>query len=159
MQREELVGSFLRRMADFNQLMTRGPLSEHVQGELRVLSYLYVRHGEDVLPGDLSASFSLSTARITAMLNKLEKKGMITREISEKDRRKINVSLTPEGLRLFREKHQVGIEILTSLLAELGERDARELIRIFDRIIEITERRTANGGVSPIGHCSIFNKA
>lgn len=150
MQQEELVNSFLRRMGHLHYLVTKSPLAEFLQGELRLLSYLVAHsgEGEEVLPGELSTAFSLSTARITAMLNSMEKKGLVSREISQKDRRKINVSLTQEGRQLFEERHRCGIALITSFLDELGERDVREINRILDRILELSNRHAMAHGLA-----------
>ena len=114
------------RLVDQTELLFRnGPqkqIGKHAQGECFVLRCL-ARSPKPLLPSDLSAMTQSSTARIAVVLNTLEKKGYITRAIDPADRRRVLVSLT-----------SVGAE-----LAELGEADAEEYLRITERILSITQ--------------------
>ena len=69
-------------------------------------------------------------------MNKLESKGLITRQIDKNDRRKILVAITREG-KAFAEKYQTAmIEDIAEMLGFLGEHDAREYVRIIGRLAE-----------------------
>jgi len=46
---------------------------------------------------ELASNMDLTPSRVTSLLNSLEKKGYVTREIDTKDRRIIKVTLTPIG--------------------------------------------------------------
>jgi DNA-binding MarR family transcriptional regulator len=48
--------------------------------------------------GVLSKEVSLSQATVTAIIDRLEKKGLVKRERSKKDKRRVNVEMTPQGL-------------------------------------------------------------
>ena len=88
-------------------------------------------------PRDLSDELQVSTARIAAMLNSLEKKGYIQREMDASDRRKIIVSLTPVGLH-FANHHLADMQCnLAKLLEQMGEVDAKEYVRLVGKILEI----------------------
>jgi len=50
----------------------------------------------------IAKSVSLSQATVTTILNRLENKGLIERHRSEKDKRRVNLILTTEGLAVFR---------------------------------------------------------
>jgi len=58
-----------------------------------------VEGGEDVTPGAIAREVNLTQATITTILDRLEKRGLLQRERSETDRRKIFVRLTAEGAR------------------------------------------------------------
>lgn len=47
--------------------------------------------------GDLAREMKVSTARIAALLNKMEKKGLIISTPSSEDARKVNVEITSLG--------------------------------------------------------------
>lgn len=125
-------------------LFHNGPqkqIQKYAQGELFVLRCLD-RVSEPLLPSDLSEQVQTSSARIATILNTLEKKELIVREIDPSDRRRILVTLTPEGkeyTETIRKKIQGK---MVKLLEKLGEDDAREYIRITKRIIEITQEET-----------------
>ena len=52
-----------------------------------VLTYIS-KHGGSVIPSEISNEMGISTARIAAALGSLESKGLITRRIDERDRRR-----------------------------------------------------------------------
>ncbi len=52
------------------------------------------------MPSDIARYTTTSTARIATILNNLEDKKMITREISREDRRKILVGITDKGKKI-----------------------------------------------------------
>ena len=66
------------------------------QGEMRLLGCLHAG-ADGRTAGELSMLLELSTARIAAMLNNLERKGAITRARDEADRRRVVVRLTAQG--------------------------------------------------------------
>lgn len=63
--------------------------------EFRCLRYLL--NSSFALAKDLAQNMDLTPSRVTNLLNSLEKKGYVIREISSKDRRVININLTQVG--------------------------------------------------------------
>jgi len=118
-------------------------IDEATHGESFVLIILSKKSGS-VLPSEISNEMRISSARVAAALNSLENKGLITRQIDKSDRRKILVDLTPEGRILAQERVQAVIHVASQILSMLGEDDAKELIRIFSRIVS---HSTQNEGV------------
>jgi len=107
-----------------------------LRGESFVLFYLW-RQDKSTLPSDISAAMNVSSARIAAALNSLEGKGLVTRRIDTADRRRVLIDLTPAGEALADQRHQELLKNTTRLLELLGERDAEEFVRIWDRLTEI----------------------
>lgn len=130
------------RLVDQTELLFRnGPqkqIGKHAQGECFVLRCL-ARSPKPLLPSDLSAMTQSGTARIAVVLNTLEKKGYITRAIDPADRRRVLVSLTSVGAEYVRSIRQQLRQRMQRLLAELGEADAEEYLRITERILSITQ--------------------
>ena len=133
----ELAEELLNNMFMFHKTKSQKNIAEALQGEAFVLSYIAF-HSNGVLPGDISCEMNVSSARIAAVLNNLEKKGLITRQINKNDRRKILVKVTEQG-KLLAENHHKGLLGITAKTLELlGERDAAEYVRITGRLAEIT---------------------
>jgi len=109
---------------------------ESMRGEAFVLLYLSRQPGS-VQPGNLSAAMGVSTARIAAALNGLEKRGMVTRRIDTQDRRRILVDLTPEGRQAAQRHRQTILDHTARMFELLGEEDATEFVRIWDRFREL----------------------
>lgn len=110
------------------------------KGEVPVLRYLY-ENGAPAMPSAISQARQLSSARIANILAGLEKKGLVCRTTDENDRRKVLVTLTDKGRALAEERHREALEDTEWLLRQMGEEDAKELIRLEWKMTEIIRRR------------------
>jgi DNA-binding MarR family transcriptional regulator len=114
-------------------------LSGAYKGEAFVLKYLSARNCA-VLPTEISQALQSSTARISAVLGALEKKGLIIREIDRGNRRNILVTLTDKGSEQAASQEQEMRSHMTRILGALGEADTRELVRLIRRVSEISQK-------------------
>jgi DNA-binding MarR family transcriptional regulator len=80
--------------------------------------------------GELTHSSLITPGGVSQRLDKLEKAGLIVREIHPGDRRRIDVQLTDEGMKLIDDVLVDLMEHESSLLEVLGEADQDELRRI-----------------------------
>ncbi|MCL1805952.1 MAG: MarR family transcriptional regulator [Clostridiales bacterium] len=112
-----------------------------LQGEAFALHYI-ASHGGEVVPGEIGNEMNVSTARIAQTLNSIERKGWITRQIDQTDRRRILVKLTPEGKSVEDAHYREIIGTTASMLSMLGEADAVEYIRIMGKLAEIVSRHS-----------------
>lgn len=135
MDYSELASELMQKMYKMRQARSQKQVDESMQGEQFMLHFISF-HQRSVLPSEISNTMGISSARIAAALNSLERKGLITRQIDISDRRQILVDLTPEGKALANEQHQKTMETLTNTLRQLGEHDAREYVRIIGRLAE-----------------------
>lgn len=138
----------LRLMEQMPRSAPQEMLNELSRGEHFILSYLEA-HGGIGRPGELSAAMQTSTARTSAALGNMEKKGWLCRRPDEADHRQTLVCLTRSGASYLREMRRKVLEEIRLVLEELGERDAREYLRILGRMLEITACRkdqAAKGG-------------
>lgn len=107
-----------------------------VRGEMAVLRLLD-RENRSMSAGDISRLLSMTTSRVAAVLNSLQKKRMILRDIDAGDKRRVLVTLTDSGRDFCKERREQAISDMTALLAGLGEEDAAHFVRIMKRIHEI----------------------
>lgn len=70
------------------------------------------------------------TPGITRLLDRLEKKGLVSRERCAEDRRCVLCSITDTGLELLREMDQPVDAADEAVTAELNPREVKELIRL-----------------------------
>lgn len=105
-------------------------------GELGILMYLTNRH-DGASAGDISKHLCLTTGRVAAALNSLERKGFIERRRDDADKRRVLVYMTDKGRTFAQKRHEEARRRLESLLRELGEHDAKEFVRILKRIHEM----------------------
>lgn len=139
------------KLVDETELLFRhGPqkqIGKSARGECFVLRCL-ARSTVPLLPSDLSEQIHASTARIAVVLNRLEKKGYVSRAIDATDRRRILVTMTEEGREYVETVRAQLCENMKRLLEELGEQDAREYLRITKRILWITQAGVKKGAHS-----------
>ncbi|HBD00404.1 MAG TPA: MarR family transcriptional regulator [Lachnoclostridium sp.] len=123
--------------------MSRGKVMDEFnrsgKGEIFILRYLYTKESP-ASPSELSEALNSSTARISAALRTLEKKGQIHREIDTTNRRFILVTITEEGRERIRANMQRMQNHLIQVLTVMGEKDAREFVRLSTRFFEIAQR-------------------
>lgn len=98
-----------------------------------VLSYLEQADSE-VNAGDLSKKLNVSTARIAALLKRMEKSGLITRHASPKDARKTVVEITPTGIALVDKMREQTLKKIELLLTQISKEDLEAYIRISQQI-------------------------
>ena len=102
------------------------------QGEHLVLGYLYKEAGKQIVPSKIAKFTHTSTARIATILNNLESKNLVTREISRTDRRKILVAITDKGRHVAEE-----IRVEARVFEEMGEERTESFIENFKLFLEI----------------------
>lgn len=130
-----LAGQLLSVQANLLQVPAYQQLSKMMRGELFVLNYL-ATHETAIHPKELSKKMSVSTARITSLLHHMEEKGLIARSSDLSDNRQIFVRLTENGVTAIQKARAEVISRVSSLLEALGPEDAREYIRIQEKILD-----------------------
>lgn len=137
MDYNQLAEDFLQVIKGKSRADVWGKFQTYTQGEHQVLFYLYKNSGKPILPSDISKFTDTSTARIATILNSLEEKGMVTREISRKDRRKILVSITGKGREVADEQRCRAMNHIARILEEMGEERAENFVKDFQAFLEI----------------------
>lgn len=133
--RRELIVS----LQNVYQLEAFSALAELLQGESLVLNYLLFHQEEPIYPSDLSQELHLSRPRITAALQSLQRKELIAMHRSPADRRRVQVSITDAG------REAIGARLVRmeayfdKMLSGLGEPDARTLIHLINRCVEVMD--------------------
>ena len=96
-------------------------------------------------PKEIARRTGVSDARVANALRTLEERGLVKRTADDSDRRCVNVSLTELGMSENARMRDAGVRATADFLAELGEDDARELVRITGRVAQIMAARAAEG--------------
>ena len=133
---EELVSEFLEEFFRLGRYHRSREISSSMKGEAFLLMYLWKKQ-DTATPGELGKVMKTSSARIAAALNNLERKGQVVRKTDVKDRRKTMVGLTPEGAEQAKQWQKMPLCMVTRLMEQLGEEDAKQMLHILKRINEI----------------------
>ena len=134
--RKTLAEEYLEKMFLFHKASHQQKIDRTIRGEICAL--YFIANFNKAVPGDISSFMDISSARIAAVLNNLEKKGYIVREIDSDDHRRTRLNLTREGNDFIKEIKREVIKEIEKVFNLLGEHDAQELVRITDKIIGLT---------------------
>ncbi len=89
---------------------------------------------EKISQKDLAERLDIRTTSLSETLSKLEKKGYIRREPSEKDRRVHYISITSDGKEQICRVREDGLKRRHDLVAPLSEKEKEEFYRILKKI-------------------------
>ena len=95
-------------------------MTELCQGEAMVLIYLNDEKENNVNPARISRELDISRQRVTSVLSALRKKGYISMNICEDDRRRMNVNITPEGRKYITSKTERVEKYVDILIEKMG---------------------------------------
>ena len=144
MDYNHLAEDFIQLIKGKSQSGFWSKFQTYTRGEHQVLFYLYKNSGKPILPSDIAKFTDTSTARIATILNNLEEKNMVTREISRKDRRKILVSITGCGREVADEQRRQALNRIASILEEMGKEQAESFVKNFQAFLEIGSKLAQN---------------
>ena len=136
----DLKNVLIQTLAQMYDKESFGILTVFFQGENQVLLFLSEHHNMNVYPSLISDKLHVSRSRVTAILTVLRKKEYVTLEMSEKDRRRMLVKITPEGLASIREKQKWADQYFEILVDGLGEQNTEELTRLVKICADIMEK-------------------
>lgn len=91
--------------------------------------------GEANTPAELAAFNALDISSMSRMLDRLEKKGLITRSRNGRDRRQVTVTATPKGQALLRKATPVAAQVAVKAWRNVTEREKKLLRNIVYKVL------------------------
>jgi len=113
-----IIGEQRGRLIQYN-------ISEIAKGEIAVLMYL-LKEKDGANAYEISRRFDINTSRVA-----------VKRMSDADDKRKIHVYITPKGQSFCLQRYNDVLSHVTRMLSELGEKDAKEYVRIMKKITDI----------------------
>jgi DNA-binding MarR family transcriptional regulator len=115
------------------------------RSEFFALHQIWVSMNEDpekkgIHVSDLAKRMNIALSAASRMLNSLEERGLIYREIDPKSRRNICVFLTEEGEKLWKKCSEGMSDLLERVVIGMGEEDASKLIELWKKFTELMEK-------------------
>ena len=135
MDYEKLADEIINMRGSRQHVSFDRKLSDVAKGEMFVLNYLK-NHGNKAHPKELSDEMIVSTARTAVILNHLENDGLIERVHDDTDNRQIFVCLSLKGIEVIQEHYNNVIRYMVKIFEKIGEKDAREYVRIQKEIMK-----------------------
>lgn len=140
MDYKDLALEFMEVMNQSRKRSVPKQIDDSMRGEHFVLHYIS-EHDGNVIPSDISNEMGITSARIAAALNSLEKKGLITRRIDAQDRRRILIDMTDTGREQVKKHYEKILETTINMLKHLGEEDAKNYIRIMKKMADFNHEK------------------
>ena len=90
---------------------------------------------ERLTASELSAQTCHDMGALTRVVDDLEKEGFVRRERTERDRRVVEIALTPEGRRYLLAGKRIVVDLLNSLVEPFAREELETLIALLQRMM------------------------
>lgn len=94
----------------------------------------------DIILSDIKTALNIPHSTLTSAVNRLERRGLVKRVISERDRRSFGLILTEDGQAIQREHSRVD-RMITKLVLDALESDEEQ--KVFIDLLEKVSKRLA----------------
>lgn len=102
------------------------------QGQM--MGYIFENQDKGVIQKDLADHFNRTGATITSMLQGLEKKGYIKREIPKENERQKRIYLLQKGADLVEEFDEIFMEVENSITRGLTEEESETFMKLLSKV-------------------------
>ena len=136
---EEVAHNLFGLITRFCLAGARGRRRAHGLKEVEFLTLAILHRHETRIVGDLQRLLGVLPAQMSRIIRALEDRDqpLIACRINPHDKRKIDVSITPAGVRAFHEHQSARVGTLARLLARLPEDDLDDLQRLAEKLRDV----------------------
>jgi len=99
-----------------------------------IMRILKGRHPRPICPGEIKEVMLDKANDLTRLLDKLERKGLIQRNLCPTNRRKMDITLTQAGLELLEKMNRIMDQTHDALKKRLSDREAASLSHLLDKM-------------------------
>jgi DNA-binding MarR family transcriptional regulator len=99
-----------------------------------VLTWLHAHDGH-ISATRLSSEIGHDMGALTRVVDELERRGFVKRERSTRDRRAVEIAITPAGRQQAQSARRVLVELLNQLVAPFSENEVDTLIQLLRRLM------------------------
>lgn len=97
------------------------------------------KHADGVTASELKRMTGIGASGVTNLMNALERKGLIRREMNPSDRRSVLVTISDAGRALVETRQRRLADFTQELLCRMGQTDADELVRLLEKMNRISD--------------------
>lgn len=118
-------------------------VSEMPYNESLICNILYRNQRQDpskrLTATDLCNETQMLKSQMNRTLNSMEKKGIISRERSDQDKRQVFVTFHPECAGAYRQQHDKILKMADAIIAKIGVPKTQEAIGLLEAITKTAE--------------------
>ena len=108
--------------------------------QYKVLKFLLINPQGTIRQVDIEEHFYIRNPTVTRILQNLERKGLIERQINPQDSRSKVICLTEKAKAMEKLLYQLGDELESRLTSNLTHEDKRELLRLLKKLLSRKEK-------------------
>jgi DNA-binding MarR family transcriptional regulator len=115
----------------------RNGMNTVFNGELAVSEFLFLKYLEEcgpLKPSDVASQFGVSLSHVSALSDRMIKKGFIYRTRSEQDRRIVELGLNDQGKQTLEKLHKIKKQYIETVFHSITDEELLQLIRIYQKI-------------------------
>jgi DNA-binding MarR family transcriptional regulator len=127
----------------------RGVLAREVRlgpSDLNALGHVYT--DGPLTPRELGHRMDMTSGTITALLDRVEKAGFLTRSVNPHDRRSLHISLTPAGQHALQWVHDTYEAAIREAMPELPDFSADQIASLLAVLSRALTARAASGAAT-----------
>ena len=99
---------------------------------------------------ELARHMGVTASTMSLAVDRLERGGYVRRERNKEDGRRVDLRLTPAGVRIQRQQKVLEPELIAAMLARLDERKRRQALRGLELLAEAAREMVAGGDLNRI---------
>jgi DNA-binding MarR family transcriptional regulator len=132
----ESVGYLLSRVkSTMSNMVTQRTMAELGITSTQASILFMVGSGKCLLAAELAREYGIDASAVTRLIDRLEKRGLLTRVRSSEDRRVVRLALTPEGQALAARMPAIFTSVMDKLLAGFTPEEVGFLKSMLRRIL------------------------
>ncbi|MDG0022831.1 MarR family transcriptional regulator [Trinickia sp. Y13] len=138
-QLDESVGYLLTRVkSSLSNLVTQRTLSELGITSTQASMLFMIASGRCSLAAELARDYGIDASAVTRLIDRLEKRNLLSRVRSSEDRRAVHLAVTPEGRRLAARMPEIFGGVVEKALAGFTPEEVGFLKSMLRRILANT---------------------
>lgn len=128
------VGYLIKRAQSMMMDVLDIVLAEHGFTHIQYVILSWLRDGIAVNPKDICAQFRHDSGALTRVIDQLAERGLLERERGDRDRRKVELKLTPAGREFIERLIPLVVEKLNLALSDFSRQEVDELLRLLRKL-------------------------
>ena len=107
------------------------------------ISIMMEKRGGGITLGDIIRTTEMSMSAASKKITILENKGLVRREISERDRRNVYITLTEQGKTLCMQEKEKKRAWFEEVVRRMGKEDTEKMVELINKMFDIMEQMEA----------------
>jgi DNA-binding MarR family transcriptional regulator len=143
------VGYLLRRVYTTMHERIEAAFAGHGFTLMQWIVLIYVRDGLARTASDITREFRHDSGALTRVIDHLERRGLLARKRSTRDRRAVNLALTPKGRRTVEELLPVVVGQMNAALEPFSRAEFEQLREMMERMVDHLQQLAPPAAAQP----------